>query len=58
MDNSGTETDFKFYPATADGIYWTGTCQVRPIEIGGDVMVQSSVSFEFPLIGDPTRVLV
>lgn len=57
MDNSGTETDFKFYPSTADGIYWTGTCQVRPIEIGGDVMAQSSVAFEFPLTGDPTRVL-
>ena len=55
MDNSGTEKTFEFEPLTSAGMAYTGTVQIRPIEIGGDVAVQSSVAFEFPLIGDPTR---
>lgn len=56
MDNAGTEVDFTFTPSTAAGVDYTGTVQVRPIQIGGDVAVQSVVSFEFPLTAGPTRV--
>lgn len=55
MDNAGDEVTFAFEPSTAAGVEYSGTVQVRPIQIGGDVNVQSVVSFEFPLIGTPTR---
>lgn len=57
MDNAGTSVTFTFTPSTADGIDYTGTCQIRPMEIGGDVASQSVVSFEFPVIGDVTRTV-
>lgn len=55
MDNSGAEVAFVFTPSTDAGMAYSGTIQVRPIAIGGDVAVQSAVSFEFPLVGNPTR---
>ena len=55
MDNAGDQVTFAFEPSTAAGIEFSGTCQVRPIQIGGDVNVQSVVSFEFPLTGAPVR---
>jgi outer membrane receptor for ferric coprogen and ferric-rhodotorulic acid len=55
MDNAGDEVTFAFEPSTSAGVEYSGTCQVRPIQIGGDVNVQSVVSFEFPLTGTPTR---
>ena len=53
LDNSGTEKAFQFIPDTDNGMTFTGTVQVRPIEIGGDVAVQSVVGFSFPLTGAP-----
>jgi outer membrane receptor for ferric coprogen and ferric-rhodotorulic acid len=55
MDNAGSEVTFAFTPSTAAGVDYSGTVQVRPIQIGGDVSAQSVVSFEFPLTGAPTR---
>lgn len=57
MDNSGTEVDFDFTPSTSAGVAYSGTVQVRPIPIGGDVAAQSSVKFDFPLVGNPTRTV-
>lgn len=53
LDNSGTTKSFEFVPNTANGMTFTGEVQVRPIEIGGDVAVQSVVSFSFPLSDGP-----
>ena len=55
MDNAGDQVTFTFTPLTSSGVDYSGTCQVRPIQIGGDVNAQSIVSFEFPLTGNPTR---
>lgn len=53
-DNSATEKAFSFIPSTSLGIEFSGTVQVRPIAIGGDVSAQSVVGFEFPVVGQPT----
>jgi hypothetical protein len=55
FDNSGASVEFVFVPNTAAGASWSGTCQVRAIEIGGKVSEQSVVTFEFPLVGLPVR---
>src|SRR5262249_10841081 len=55
MDNALTETAFEFTPATTPGVKYAGTCQVRPVEIGGDAGVQVTTDFSMPLVGDPTR---
>ncbi|MGI9116383.1 MAG: hypothetical protein ACR2JV_01950 [Gaiellales bacterium] len=55
MDNAGDEVTFTFTPSTSAGMDYSGSCQVRPIEIGGDVSSQSIVSFEFPVTSTITR---
>jgi len=57
MDNAGTEVEFTFTPLTSAGVEYSGDLQVRPVQIGGDVAVQSVVSFEFPLTAAPTRTV-
>jgi len=56
MDNALAEQPFEWVPATATGPTYTGTVQLVPIEVGGDVAVQVVTSVELPLIGAPTRV--
>lgn len=55
MDHAGSYVTFTFTPSTDAGTHYTGTVNVRPIEIGGDVKMQSVVNFEFPLSAAPTR---
>jgi len=55
MDNALDEQLFEWVPLTSDGTSYTGTVQIVPIEIGGDVAVQVVTSVELPLVGDPTR---
>lgn len=56
MDNALSEVDFVFVPATATvGLQYTGTVQVRPVEIGGDAGVQVTTDFSMPLVGLPVR---
>jgi hypothetical protein len=56
MDNALAEVGFEWVPDDAAGPTYTGTVQILPIEIGGDVAVQVVTSVELPLIGAPTRV--
>jgi len=56
MDNALTEVAFTFTPATsAVGLVYSGTVQVRPVEIGGDAGVQVTTDFSMPLVGLPSR---
>lgn len=55
MDNALSEVPFVFTPATAPGVAYSGTVQVRPVEIGGDAGVQVTTDFEMPVIGEVTR---
>jgi len=56
MDNALSEQPFEWTPLTEDGTVYSGTVQIIPIEIGGDVAVQVVTSVELPLVGQPTRV--
>ena len=56
MDNALAEVAFVWVPDGDVGTTYSGTCQVLPVEIGGDVNVQLTTDFEFPVIGEPTRV--
>jgi len=55
MDNAGSTVAFAYEPSTTAGITYSGDVQIRPIQIGGDVAVQSVVSFDFPVVGEFTR---
>ena len=56
MDNALDEVGFEFIPLTAvAGLKYSGTVQVRPVEIGGDMGVQVTTDFSMPLVGDPVR---
>lgn len=56
MDNALSEVDFVFIPITAvTGLQYSGTVQVRPVEIGGEMGVQVTTDFSMPLVGDPVR---
>lgn len=54
--HSGEVHDFTFTPNTAKAVTFSGQCQVRAVEIGGDVGVQNTTDFEFPIVGDLVRV--
>ena len=56
MDNALDEVPFEWVPDSDDGVAFSGTVQIVPIEIGGDVAVQVVTSVELPMIGAPTRV--
>jgi hypothetical protein len=56
MDNALSEVPFEWVPDTVDGTAYSGTVQIVPIEIGGDVAVQVVTSVELPMVGAPTRV--
>ena len=53
--NNGTEVAFEWTPKTDLGITYSGTVQVRAVEIGGDVGVQNTTDFEWPVVGDLIR---
>jgi hypothetical protein len=56
MDNALAEVAFEWVPNTAYGLLkYAGTCQVRPVTVGGDVAVQITTDFSFPCIGEPVR---
>ena len=55
-DNTGTVVAFEWVPGPADvSPTFTGTCQIRAVEIGGDVATQLTTDAEFPCIGKPVR---
>ena len=55
MDNALTESAFEFVPATTDGPTYTGTVQVRPVEVGGDAGTQVTTDFSMPIVGPISR---
>lgn len=55
MDNGLSEVAFTWVPLNDATVEYAGTCQILPVEIGGDVAVQQTTDFEFPVIGTPTR---
>lgn len=59
LDNALDEVPFEWVPNTTMGgatkLKYAGTCQIRPVTIGGDVAVQVTTDFEFPVIGEPVR---
>lgn len=56
FDNQLDEQLFEWVPSDADATKYSGTVQLVPMEIGGDVAVQVVTSVELPLVGAPTRV--
>lgn len=52
-DHSGETMPFEFQPRSDQGLVISGECQIRPVEIGGDVKTTNTTDFEFPLIGQP-----
>jgi len=56
MDNALDEVAFEWTPLTASATVFSGTVQIVPMEIGGDVAVQVVTSVELPVVGEPTRV--
>lgn len=54
--NDGQTVTFDWEPNTVIGVSYSGSCQVRAVEIGGDIAVQTTTDFEFPVVGDLTRV--
>jgi hypothetical protein len=55
MDHALSEAPFSWEPLTGIGPTYSGTLQVVPIEVGGDVAVQTVTDVELPLVGQPTR---
>lgn len=51
----GTTVTFEWQPNTDYGVTYSGSCQVRAVEFGGDVNVQTTSDFEFPVVGDIER---
>lgn len=56
--NDGGIVTFDWTPSTSVGVSYSGSCQIRAVEIGGDVAVQNTTDFEFPVVGDLTRTSV
>lgn len=58
--NDGTTQTFSWVPNTSltEPVTYSGECQVRAVEFGGDVAVQNTTDFEFPVVGEFTRTTV
>jgi hypothetical protein len=54
--NDGTKVAFEWVPSTDKQITYSGNLQVRAVEFGGPVASQNVSDFEFPVVGDITRV--
>jgi len=55
MDEDGSTVTFDWTPSTSKTTSYSGSCQVRAVEIGGPAGEQLTTSFEFPVIGTPIR---
>jgi len=55
FDNALAEVAFVWVPRNDGTVQYTGTCQVVPVEVGGDVATQITTDFEFAVIGEPVR---
>jgi len=53
FNNAEAEVDFEFVPNTDETVAFTGRCVISPLQIGGEVAVQSTVDFSFGIVGDP-----
>jgi hypothetical protein len=55
--NDGSTVAFEWVPNSTltPVVTYAGSCQVRAVEIGGDVAVQNTTDFSFPVVGDFTR---
>lgn len=55
--NSGQVVTFEWVPSTAvvPVVTFSGSVQVRSVEFGGDVAVQQTSDFSFPVVGDLSR---
>ena len=49
------EVPFTWVPSDTHGKQYTGTVQLRAVVIGGDIDVETTADFSFPVIGDPVR---
>ncbi|MGO1957219.1 hypothetical protein [Microbacterium sp.] len=52
-DNKFTELPFVFIPRTEGGLKVTGTVQIMPLNIGGDVKTANQSEFEWKLTTEP-----
>lgn len=52
-DNKFEDMPFTFIPRTAGGLKVTGTVQIMPLSIGGDVKVANQSEFEWKLTSEP-----
>lgn len=53
--NNNTVVAFEWVPNSGKTVKYTGQCQIQAVEIGGDVNVQITTDFTFPVVGDITR---
>ena len=53
--NDGMTVTFAWVPNTRKNVTYTGSAQVRAVEFGGDIAVQTTTDFSFPVIGGITR---
>lgn len=51
--NKGEQVPFEYVPNTVAGKKITGTVQVEPIDVGGDVDSDAESEFEWDFVGDP-----
>jgi hypothetical protein len=51
-DNNLTETAFSWQPNTGATVF-SGTVQIRALEVGGDVNSRITTDFDWPITGDP-----
>lgn len=56
--NDGNTVTFDWVPNSNYGVTYSGSCQIRAVQIGGDIKVQATTDFSFPVIGEPTRTEV
>src|SRR5215472_2657803 len=54
MDHALAELPFEWTPITG-GVVYSGTVQIVPIQVGGDVGVQTVSDVSLPVVGTPTR---
>jgi hypothetical protein len=55
MDHALAELAFEWEPITGKAPKYAGTVQIVPMEVGGDVAVQTVTDVELPCVGTPTR---
>ena len=53
--NDNTVVTFEWTPNTDLQVVFSGSCQVRAVEFGGDINVQTTTDFSMPVVGDVVR---